>query len=72
MSFFLFIATPVAHGSSWPEVESVLQLQAFAKATPDPSHARDLDHRFQQHQILNALSEARDQTCILTDTMPGS
>ena len=30
--------------------------------------AADLHHSSQQHQILNPLSEARNQTCILMDT----
>ena len=38
-----------------PGIESELQV----RPTPQP----------QQHQILNPLSEARDQTHILTDTM---
>ena len=43
-----------------------LQLSAYATATAiamqDPSHICDLHHSSQQHQILNHLSEARDQT----------
>ena len=33
----------------------------------DPSHAHDLHHSSQQHQILNPLSEARDWTWVLMD-----
>ena len=33
----------------------------------DPSHVCNLHHSSQQHQILNPLSEARNQTCILMD-----
>ena len=29
---------------------------------PDPSHVYDLHHSSRQHQILNSLSEARDET----------
>ena len=29
---------------------------------PDPSHVCNLHHSSQQHQILNPLREARDQT----------
>ena len=49
--------------------ELELQLQAFATATamPDLSHICDLHQSLQQHWILNPLSEARDQTCILMD-----
>ena len=35
---------------------------------PDPSHACDLHHSSQQHQILNPLIEPRNWTCILMDT----
>ena len=34
----------------------------------DPSHVCKLHHSAQQHQILNPLAKARNQTCILTDT----
>ena len=46
------------------EVESELQLMAYAAATamPDPSHVCDLQHSSRQRRILNPLSEARDQT----------
>ena len=37
-------------------------------ATWDPSRIRNLRHSSWQHQILNPLSEARDQTHILMDT----
>ena len=40
-----------------------------ATATPDPSRVCNLHHSSQQRQILNPLSEARDQTHILTDAM---
>ena len=50
-------------------VESKLQLPASTTATamPDLSRVYDLHHRSQQQQILNPLSEARDQTCVLMD-----
>ena len=50
-------------------VESELQLQAYttALAMPDPSHICDLHRSFWQHP----LSEARDRTCILMDTVSG-
>ena len=46
------------------EVKSELQLSAYttAIAVPDRRHICDLHHSFQQHQILNPLSEAGDQT----------
>ena len=37
-------------------------------ATPDPSHIFDLHHRSRQPQILNPLSEAKDQTLVLMET----
>ena len=39
-----------------------------ATATPDLSCIYDLHHSSQQRQILNLLSKARDQTCLLVDT----
>ena len=47
-----------------PGVELELQLLGYATATatPDPSHVCDLHHSSQLRQILNPLSEARDQT----------
>ena len=52
-------------------VELVLQLQGYATAMPilDLSHICKLCPNLQQCQILNPLSEARDQTCILMDTV---
>ena len=51
-------------------VESELQLPAYtaATATWDPSHVCDLCHSPPKCQILNLLSEARDQTYILMET----
>ena len=50
-------------------VESELQPLAYAAATgvQDPSHVCDLHHSSQQCQILNPLSEARDQTHVFMD-----
>ena len=47
-----------------------LQLPAYtvATATLDLNDICNLCHSFQQHQILNPLSKARDRTCILMDT----
>ena len=52
------------------EVEPELQLLAYttATATPDLSYVFDLPYSSRQHWILNSLSEARDQTCVLMDT----
>ena len=51
-------------------VESELQLTAYTTATamPDLSCICDLHNTSWQQQILNPLSEARDQTRILQDT----
>ena len=51
-------------------VELELQLLAYATVTvmTDLSHICDLGRSLWQCQILNPLSEARDQTLILTDT----
>ena len=48
-----------------------LQLPAYttATATLDPSHVCDLHRSSQQRWILNLLSEGRDQTHVLTDTI---
>ena len=53
-------------------VQSELYLPAYARATAtwDPSSICDLYHSSWQRQILNPLSEARDETCILTDASP--
>ena len=55
-------------------VESELQLPAYVPATamPAPTLVCDLRHSSQQCQILNPLSETRDQTHILTETTPCS
>ena len=67
---FLFRAAPAAHGSSWARVKLEQQLLAYATATAisDLSHLCDLCFRLWQRWILNPLSKARDQTCILMDT----
>ena len=54
-------------------VESELQLLAYTTATAmwDLSCICDLHHSLWQGQILNLLSKARDQTCILNDTSRG-
>ena len=50
-------------------IKSELQLPVYTTATWDPSHVYDLHYSSWQRQILNPLSEARDQTCILMDTI---
>ena len=51
-------------------VQSELKLLAYTIATPmqDLSCICDLHYSTRQHQILNSLSKARDQTGILMDT----
>ena len=55
-------------------VELELKLPAYTTATAmlDPSHICDLCHSLLQCRILNPLSEAKDQTLMLMDTMSGS
>ena len=50
-------------------IQSELQPLVYARATAtrDLSHVCHLYHSSQQHQILNPLSEARDQTLVLMD-----
>ena len=54
--------------------ESKLQLlsDTTATVTPDPSRICELHHSLWQCLTLNSLSEARNRTCILTDTVSGS
>ena len=68
------MVAPVAYRSSWARGLGELQLQACATATvtQNPSCSCDLQHILLQHQILNPLSETRDRTWLLTDTMLGS
>ena len=72
--FSLFTATPAVYGSSRARVESEMQLLAYTTATAmlDLLHILDLRHSLRQRWILNPLSEARDRTLILLDTMLGS
>ena len=73
--FFFFLGPHQQHMEvSRPGVKSELQLPVYTTdtATRDLSCICNLCLSLQQHQILNPLSEARNQTCILTDTMLGS
>ena len=74
---FLFFFLRLRHmGVPRLGVESELQLQATATATAtatlDLSCLSDLCCSLKQYQILNPLSEARDWTHNLMDTMSGS
>ena len=73
-SFFFFVCVFLGPNQRYmevprPRMESDLQLPAYATATAmwDLSHVFDLHCSSRQHQILNPLSVARDQTCILMD-----
>ena len=72
--FFSFMAT-LRHLEA-PRLDIKLELQLLAYTTttaiPDLSCICNLCHSFQQHQIPNPRSKARDQTHILKDTMLGS
>ena len=50
--------------------ESELQLLAYTTAIAlwDPSRIFNLHHSSGQHWVLNPLSKARDQTCIIMNT----
>ena len=69
--FFLCMVAPVANGSSRAGVELELQMPAYttATATQDSSCICDLCCSSQPCWIFNPVIEARDQTCIFTDTM---
>ena len=60
----------VAYGSSQARGPIRAKLPGYTTATGtwDLSHDYDLHHSSQQHWIPNPLSQARDQTHILTDT----
>lgn len=70
-SFIRFVGPYLQHmevprlGVEW---EPQLLFSITATVTPDPSHIWDLPCHLWQCWILNALSEARDGTYILTDT----
>ena len=74
ISFFFFLVFLGLHPQQMEVprlgVKLKLQLLAYTTATaiPDLSCVCNLCHSSQQHQVLNSLSEARDQTCVLMDT----
>ena len=69
-SLLFFRAASTAYGSSQArgQIGAVAAAYTTATATRDPSCVCDLHHSSRQCQILNPLSEARDQTHILMDT----
>ena len=68
-SFFFFRFTPLAYGGSQARIKSELQLPAYTTDTAMRNLSRicNLHHSSRQCQILNLLSEPRDQTCTLMD-----
>ena len=71
--FFSFLGLHLRHmevSRIGVELESEMQLPAYTTATAmlHPSCICNLYHNLWQCQILNPLSKARDQTCILMDT----
>ena len=71
--FLLFLGLHLQHVEDMEVsrlgVESELQLVAKARATAmqDLNHVCNLYHGLLQRQILNSMTEARDQMCILMD-----
>lgn len=65
--FWLSRARPEAYGSSQARGQIGVLGVAYTTATamPDLSHVCNLHYSSWQCQILNPLSEAKDQTCIL-------
>ena len=72
-NLFCFFLEPHLQHMEVPKLEVKSELQAYttATATLGPSHICDLRHNLWQRQILNPLSQAGDQTHILTDTVIG-
>ena len=67
------MATPEAYGPSQARdrIRTVAAANAIATATLDSSHICNLCCTLQQSQFLHPLSEARDWTCVLTETVLG-
>ena len=65
LTFFFFLGPSVALGSSGIRGQvgtAAASLQHTGTATPDPSYICDLCRSSWQHQILNPLNEAWEQT----------
>ena len=71
---FFFLGPHLRHmevpglGSQSELQDTTASAYTTATARLDPSCICDLPHSLWQLWIFNPLSEARDQTCILTDT----
>ena len=71
-SFLFFFKQLYLRYTEVPRPGAELELQLPATATQDLSHICDLGHILRQYWILNSLSEAKDQTFILRETVLGS
>ena len=70
--FFFFLWPHLQHMNSWARGQIGAAAKAYVTATtPDLSHISDIPHSLQPCWIFNPLSEARDGTHILTETMLG-
>ena len=72
--FFLLMATPMAHGSfqARGQIRAAPAGLYHSQATMDLSRIFNLHHGLWQQWILDSPSEAKDRSCILTDTMLAS
>ena len=66
-SLLLFTTAP----ADWGWIQAATESNPTAMATLDRSLICELCHSLWQHWILNPMSEARDQTHILTETISG-
>ena len=73
-SVFVFRATPEAYGSSEARdhIRAVAVGLHHSHSNTRPKPRLQPTPCFQQCWILNPLSEARDGTCVLTETISGS
>ena len=72
-NFFFFLRPHLWHMEvprlgAEPELQLQLPVYITATAMLDPSCICNLHHSSRQSQILNPLSNVRDQNCILTET----
>ena len=63
-----FMATPAAYGRSWARSQIRATATSLHRNTASESHLQPTPQLW-QHQILNPLSEARDRTHTLMDTV---
>jgi len=69
--FFLFRASPATYGGSQARgrIGAAAANLHHSHSNTGSGHICNLHHSSWQHWVLNPLSEARDRTCILMDTM---